>query len=82
TVELQSHQHRAIAKQSTVSPSRLNIFFRSRTKMSNKQANHQSNMSNANKGTSGTNKTYSQNQGNRGWQMNPQNPANSGKGKK
>ncbi|WP_447545167.1 hypothetical protein [Neisseria gonorrhoeae] len=50
--------------------------------MSNKQANHQSNMSNANKGTSGTNKTYSQNQGNRGWQMNPQNPANSGKGKK
>ena len=50
--------------------------------MSNKQANHQSNMSNANKGTSGTNKTYSQNQGNRGWQMNPQHPANSGKGKK
>ncbi len=50
--------------------------------MSNKQAKHQSNMINANKGTSGTNKTYSQNHVNRGWQMNPQNPANSGKGKK
>ena len=49
--------------------------------MSNKQQNHNSNMSNANKGTSGTNKTYSQKQGNRGCQMNPQNTANSGKGK-
>lgn len=46
-----------------------------------KQSNHQADIRNANKGTSGTNKTYSQNQGNRGWQMNPQNPANRGKGK-
>ena len=38
------------------------------------------NQQNANKGTHGTNKAYDKNQGNRGWQLNPQNPANRGKG--
>ena len=38
------------------------------------------NKQNANKGTTGTNKAYDKNQGNRGWQLNPQNPASSGKG--
>ena len=38
------------------------------------------NQQNANHGTKGTNKAYDKNQGNRGWQLNPQNPANRGKG--
>ena len=42
--------------------------------------NNSANQQNANKGTNGTNKAYDKNQGNRGWQLNPQNPANRGKG--
>jgi len=47
------------------------------TKPINKSANQQ----NANKGSNGTNKAYDKAQGNRGYQMNPQNPANQGRGK-
>ena len=42
--------------------------------------NNSANQQNANKGTTGTNQAYDKNQGNRGWQLNPQNPANRGKG--
>lgn len=38
------------------------------------------NQQNPNKGSNGTNKAYDKAEGNRGWQLNPQNPANRGKG--
>jgi len=45
-----------------------------------KSNNNSSNQHNANKGSNGTNKAYDKAQVNRGWQMNPQNPANKGRG--
>lgn len=45
-----------------------------------KSNNNSSSQQNANKGSNGTNKAYDKAQGNRGWQMNPQNPANKGRG--
>jgi len=45
-----------------------------------KPINNSANQHNANKGSNGTNKAYDKAQGNRGWQMNPQNPANKGRG--
>ena len=45
-----------------------------------KPTNNSANQQNANKGSNGTNKAYDKAQGNRGWQMNPQNPANKGRG--
>lgn len=45
-----------------------------------KSNNNSANQQNANKGSNGTNKAYDKAQGNRGWQMNPQNPANKGRG--
>jgi hypothetical protein len=46
-----------------------------------KPINNSANQQNANKGSNGTNKAYDKAQGNRGYQMNPQNPANQGRGK-